>query len=223
MKKRIISIMMVAVLILGCFTAVSFGESETKTMTDYREVIKSGKYVYCAAGTRLYKVNLKTKSKKKIAKISEYVGAMKLYKGYIYFKGHAPTSTKLYRVKTNGKYLKKLGYISSDYAISGNRIYYEEYEDPWEDEDYWDEDYWDEDLDEDFWEEDLSYTYTCSMKLNGKDKRQDDTYSVQEITKTSNVKGYSVKSVEIANCKFKFYLKTPSGKKIYLHKEYLYG
>ena len=90
---------MAATLILGCFTVTSFGATTTKTMTTYSKVIKSGKYAYCAAGTRVYRVNLNTKSKKRLAKTSGYVTDMKLYKGYVYFNISYPASTRLYRVK----------------------------------------------------------------------------------------------------------------------------
>lgn len=206
MKKRLISILLVATLLLGCFTTVSFGASKTKKMTDYYEVIKSGKYAYCAAGSCLYKVNLKTKSKKKLAKIPAYVTDMKLYKGYIYFKGAEATGSSLYRVTKNGKGLKRLGTIDDHYAISGNRIYYEVYIEQWDDD----------------YEIDYSYTCTYSMKLNGTDKRKDNSYKVIESHKRSNKKGYKINSVRKGDVQYKFYLKIPSGKKIYVHKENLW-
>ena len=59
MKKRITAIILIATLILGCFTVASFGASPKKKMTSYYEVLKKGNTVYCSAGNGIYKVNLK--------------------------------------------------------------------------------------------------------------------------------------------------------------------
>ena len=202
MKRRFISILMAAVLILGCFTTFSFAATTTKTMTSYREVIKSGKYAYCAAGSWVYRVNLETKSKKRLAKTSGYVTDMKLYKGYVYFNISYPASTRLYRVKKSGGGLKKLGTDIDRFAISGSRIYYRIYVENYD------------------YENDIDHSYYTvrSMKLNGTDKRSAKSYKVKQISKTNNVKGYRIKSVEKADGKYAFYLKKPSGKTIYLCK-----
>ena len=206
MKKRIISILLVATLILGCFTVTSFGATTTKTMTTYSEVIKSGKYAYCAAGSYIYRVNVNTKSKKRIAKVSAYVTDMKMYKGYIYFKGAHNTGTYLYRVKKTGKYLKKIAPSVEDYAISGSRIYYRVYVDRYDDVN----------------DVDRSYTTVRSMKLNGTNKRSAKSYKVKEIYKRTNTKGYRITSrYNEDDGKFTFYLKFPSGKKVFLRKQFM--
>ena len=207
MKKRLISILMAVTLILGCFTVTSFGATTTKSMKTYSKVIKSGKYAYCAAGTRVYRVNLNTKSKKRLAKTSGYVTDMKLYKGYVYFNISYPASTRLYRVKKSGGGLKKLGTDIDRFAISGSRIYYRIYVENYD------------------YENDIDHSYYTvrSMKLNGTDKRSAKSYKVKQICKSTNVKGYRIIEVAKGNDVYSYYLKTPSGKKIFLTKHTFIG
>ena len=151
MKKRITAIILIATLILGCFTVASFGASPKKKMTSYYEVLKKGNTVYCSAGNGIYKVNLKKRQAKRLVTIDADPNGtaygMKLHKGYLYYIEPGPMLNHLYRIKTNGKGSKYLGLVS-DYVISKNKIYYESYNlDSWK-------------------------TIRRQMKLNGKSKKK---------------------------------------------------
>ena len=70
---------------------------------------------------------------------------------------------------------------------------------------------------------DHSYYTVRSMKLNGTDKRSAKSYKVKQICKNTNVKGYRIIEVAKGNDVYSYYLKTPSGKKIFLTKHTFIG
>lgn len=198
---RILCLTLTITLVAGCFTTVSFGASKTKKMTVYSNCIKSGKMVYCATGSGVYKVNVKTKGKKKLCG-GYNVGCLKLYKGYLYFTNTADSgASNIWRVKTNGKKKKKLA-NGGRYAIKGKRIYY-----------------YGESYDK---YGDIKKTFKRSMKRNGKNKKKS-KYKVKNTVKKTNKKGYKIvytyKFDENDNQVVRYYLKTPS-KKIYLSSSY---
>ena len=189
-KTRIAVIFaLIAALILSS-TGSAFAASKTKKMTVYNEVIKSKKYVYCAAGDGIYKINLKTGSKQKLVKNDAYpfdgVGSMKLYKGYLYYltEGNGIASPSLYRIKTNGKGKKKLD--SADrYVIKKKKVYYTKR---------------------------VGDSYNKSVKrqmnLNGSKKKKS-SYKVKSTFKESNATGYYIKQVESGSGVYSDYLVTP--------------
>lgn len=170
MKKRITAIILIATLILGCFTVASFGYSPKKKMMVYNDVLKKGNTVYCSAGGGIYKVNLKTKQVRRLVWIDpdyhDTAYGMKLHKGYLYYINPSPMIGYLYRIKTNGtgnKYLAMVHY----YAISKNKIYYESSNlDSWK-------------------------RIHRQMKLNGKSKKKS-KYTVKKKSKRTNAKGYGI-------------------------------
>ena len=204
MKRRIALVM--AVLVAVAFMPAMSFAAKTVKMTDYSDVYKSGKTAYCAGDAGLYKVTLKkgkVKKVKRLVKMGEYGWVMSLKKKgkYIYFvEGTNGTVSYICRVKTSGGKAKSLGGGNEmqDYAISGNKIYYSylDYNDRTDEE----------------------YVAYRQMKLNGKGKKKSSVVP-RETTKTSNAKGYKVKSVEKGGY-VKDYLKTPKGK-FYLGKKKL--
>lgn len=205
--KKLLSIMLAAILIIGCFTTVSFGTGGTKKMTAYN-VIKKGNVVYCATGRGVYKVFLKSGKVKALFKMDEEeaydcgpIKAMKLYKNYVFFLHGGPMTDSLYRIKISGGKTKILSKgIVGGYAISKNKIYFEEYN---------------------------FDNYTKSkkvMSLNGKNKKKS-SYSVKMTNKKANKKGYYIESVDEGMVDDEYwgeaeeytdYLITPSGKRIKL-------
>ena len=169
--------------------------------TVYDDVLKTGNTVYCAGASGIYKAKLK-KGKMKSAKriyrsyspmfgAYSYISAMSLNGSYLYFfEGSEGVLKSLCRVKTDGKGKKHLADTWESrygYAISNNRIYYDEGP-----------------ADEDYSEEVL----VC-MKLNGSEQHSTDIIPKMTQKKTS-AKGYSVK-IKRAGKYYKDYLKTPKG------------
>jgi predicted methyltransferase len=180
---------LIAALILSN-TVSAFAASKTKKMTVYNEVIKSDKYVYCAAGNGIYKIDLETGSNQKLVKNDAYpfvgIGGMKLYKGYLYYLtgGSGIASPSLYRIKTNGKGNKKLD--SADmYVIKKKKVYYTKR---------------------------VGDSYNKSVKrqmnLNGSKKKKS-SYRVKSTFKDSNATGYYIKQVESGSGVYSDYLVTP--------------
>lgn len=90
----------------------------------------SGKTSYFCASNRIYRFNAKTGKAKKIRtfKNTFNVSDVRCYRGYPYFTlnkyaGTAYTENYIYRMKTNGKKLKKLATGRSPFIRSG-KIYY---------------------------------------------------------------------------------------------------
>lgn len=172
-KKSKFAILIVLVFSLVLSSAVtSFAASGTKRMTVYNQVIKSGKYAYCATPKGIYKVNLKTKQKKLIAKDEVFEiyppGEMKLHKGYIYYTTGGGTSSDLCRVRTDGKKHRSLHSIWN-YAIKNNRIYFTDYD----------------------YDNGNPKGVKRSMTLNGKSVKKS-PYKISNKIKKSNKKGYRV-------------------------------
>lgn len=188
---KYIAITMVMMLVFSMMPVSVFAATKTKKMTLYTEVIKSGKYAYCCTPNGVYKVNLKTKTKKLIVSDENFEmyppDTMKLYKGYLFYTAGGGTGTGLHRVKTNGKNNKGLTSICS-FAISKNKIYYTEYD----------------------FGNGGSKRIKKVMKLNGKGKKKS-SYNVVNTLKKSNKKGYRVKTFDSV-----IYLITPNKKKIKL-------
>ncbi len=231
MKFKHSRTLIIITLILGLLLSsavCSYGASGTKKMTAYEQVIKSGKYAYCITYDGVYKVNLKTWTKKLIYK-SKYrnklvsndyldnyekgletnnIDYIKKHKNYIYL-----FEDGLRRVSTAGKHKKTLDTKAPamGYAIYKNKIYYITQNDdkPW-------------------------ITHKRQMKLNGKSKKKGPYYA-ETRTKKTNKKGYRIKtkdkvvSTETYMDRDGFeqkrfvilstqYLVTPSGKQVELDK-----
>lgn len=168
-KMRSISVIVLLLVFVFTSTVMSFAASGTKTMTAYNEVIVKGNYAYCSASNGIYKVNIKTGSKKRIVKedsVGDFViNSMKIHNGYLYYK-IVYGMPALYRVKLSGKSKKHLADIYKNYVISGNKIYYR----------------------------DLESEKKMRMDLNGKHKKKSSVkFKMKE--KKSNKKGYWIKDV----------------------------
>ena len=177
-KLRLVRSLIASLLIALMVVSLSAPEavaksSKTKTITAYRQVVVNGNYAYCAAYDGLYKVNLKTETKKLMVPAApdadSSVGRMKIYKGYLYYVDWSnQLYAKLHRIKLSGKNKKFLANIV-DYAISNNKIYY---------------------IAETKYEKRIKK----SMKLNGKGKKKS-SYKVVLKEKKSNKAGYYISSV----------------------------
>lgn len=90
----------------------------------------NGKYSYVAKLSTIYKVNMEKRTFKKIKTLKGVtdVSDISYYGGYLYFtenryKGSDMSCDSIYRMKTNGKSLKKLA-TGSQPVIMGKKIYY---------------------------------------------------------------------------------------------------
>ena len=169
MKKRIISLLLIAVFIVGSFTTVVFGASKKKKMTVYDQVCKVGNTAYCCTGQGLYKYDLNNGSKVLLHQVNarevEAVSRMKVYKGYLYFFEDGEEEAHLYRVRMSNNKVKRLVSCIHEYAISKKKIYYVR-----------------------------AYSEKPEkrvMKLNGKGKKKSH-YNVVNKCKASNAKGYYI-------------------------------
>ncbi|MBQ9016396.1 MAG: hypothetical protein IJ109_09830 [Firmicutes bacterium] len=198
MKKKLAYLLILAVAV--SFIPTSVFAQATKVKSTTYGVIKSGKTVYCAADTGIYKVKLKKngkpKSKKKLVKMSKKYGYQDMIKKgkYIYFlKSAAEEKTVICRIKTSGGKVKTLAKMDGlgEYAIKGSKIYYiDEYE-----------------TDSD----DVLTKICCKvMNLDGSSKKDTDILPVQKYKK-SNKKGYKLDYTASGN-KIIDLLRTPKGK-----------
>ena len=198
-KVRFVIIAALAAALIASCMMVSFAATGSNTVysTTYNEVIKGSTYAYCSTGKGLYRVNPKTNKVKRIASApSPYASpaTMKLYKGYIYYTAGDGVNNTLYRVKTNGKYKRRIGSVA-DYAIKNGTIYYTYY----------------------------SYDYDAEkevilhkkMSLLGKNKKKT-SYKVSMKTRNTNKTGYRVKEVEKPDGTCVAYLVKPNKKKVRL-------
>lgn len=209
----VIMLMAAAFVLCSAKPASAVAASGTVSMKGYNEVLKRGKYAYCAASGRVYRVNVKTGKKLLIYKNdppspSHYSG-MKWYKGSLYFIEHSGgTDSFLIRAKYNsakGKFkaeaLEKVYQRSSinegpggvaAYAIKNNKLYCKAV----------------------YGYEGSRVTHNRVLNLKtGKVSSTGKTIILKE--KNSNKKGYKIiNKLDTA----KHYLKKPSGKKIYLYK-----
>ena len=196
-RSKILILLMTFVLVFTS-TVASFGATPTKKMNVYTECIKKGNYVYCATGNGIYRVNLKNKKVLRLVK-NPYrpfsnVGGMQI-KGvwlyYYYDKGDNVHGLAgwVNRVTLGGKRNEKVVKTKvTDYAISGDRIYYRCYKN--------------------------NKYKNESVKLNGKNARAS---SVRAVTKykSTNKKEYRVK-VKSKGDKYTAYLTLPRGKTVKL-------
>ena len=197
--KRTLAVLL-AFVIAVAFSAASTAEvsaaSKTLKMKAYDEVIKSGKYAYCATTNGIFKVNVKN-GKSKGLYVTDgyggYVGSMKKHGKYIYFLCYGPINVDVCRVSINGGKVKTLfkgidTKCVEHYAISKKKIY-------------------------------VTYGYSDNkhkvMKLNGKAKKKTGV-AAKLIDRKTNKKGWRVK--EQPKGKYVYcYLKTPT-KKIRISK-----
>ena len=198
-KARIVIIAALVAALIASSMMVTFAATGSKTVysTTYNEVIKGSTYAYCSTGKGLYRVNPKTNKIKRIASAASpwaSPATMKLYKGYIYYTAGDGVNNMLYRVKTNGKYKRRLGSVA-EYAIKNGTIYYTYY----------------------------SYDYDAEkevilhkkMSLLGKNKKKT-SYKVSMKTRNTNKTGYRVKEVEKSDGTCVAYLVKPNKKKVRL-------
>jgi predicted metal-dependent hydrolase len=127
--RSLIASLLIALMVVSLSAPEAMAKSsKTKTMTAYNQAVVNGSYAYCSANGGLYKVNLKTETKKLMVPAApdadSSVGRMKIYKGYLYYVDWSnQLYAKLHRIKLSGKNKKFLANIV-DYAISNNKIYY---------------------------------------------------------------------------------------------------
>ena len=199
MKKRLVYLLILVVAVAFIPTCVFAAGTKVKSNTYF--VIKSGKAVYCAANTGIYKVKLKKngkpKSKKKLVKMSKkYAYADMIKKGnYLYFLKDAGADSKkvVCRIKTSGGTVQTLAKMDGmgEYAIKDGKIYYiVSYE-----------------TDSDGM---VTKTNCKVMNLDGSSKEVTTIEPVQKH-KFKNKKGYTIKT-PYSNGKIKEILKTPKGK-----------
>jgi len=217
MRKRIVSLLLVVCLMIGCISILGTSPVEAKTktkkMTTYDIIVKGDNaYVSGAWGTdRIYKVNLKTK--KVTALKYKAKGAMtccmRIKKGYLYFEQIDSGLRSISRIKlkdpkkTDLLFHKGSGISVEDgnfaYSVGKKRVYIA------------------------YKHSDTGKTIKKSVKLNGKDSRKS-KYNVKNINKTSNKKGYKLiddmSHFDEENMAgyIVYYLKVPGGKKIKLAK-----
>ena len=212
MIRIILASILIAMLVITMTAPQAMAASGgTKKMTVYNEVIKKGKYAYCSAYHGIYKVNLKTGTKKRLVAFNDRYGNYDLYaeymairKGYLYYIDYWVINGHLHRVKISGKGKKSLGQVNA-YAIKGNKLYYTR------------------------WSDNGEKILKKRMKLNGKKKRKS-SFNVDNKVKKTNAKGYRVKSAlndsvwvydyqgggYIVTEYYTQYLVKPSGKRIKL-------
>lgn len=211
MIRTVLASVLIALMVITMTAPQTMAASgNKKKMTVYNEVIKKGKYAYCSAYKGIYRVNLKTGTKKRLVKFNEGYGNYDLFaehmairKGYLYYIDYWVINGELRRVKTSGKGEKTLGQVRA-YAVKGNTIYYTAFNEN-------------------------EKTIKRKMKLNGK-KVKRSSYKVDNKVKKTNAKGYRVNSVlnnsvSTYNCSYDGYdvtdyytdyLVRPSGKRIKL-------
>lgn len=214
MRRKIVMILVAAVVAVAFMPASAFAGSKAVKMTSYDDVIKSGKTVYCSSSSGIYKVTLKKGKPKKVKGLVKYarqtnVIKMKKSGKYLYYN-ESEFSTNpedqiynLKRMKTSGA--KKKTYARSIdgpifYALKGKNIYFELMEARQVGEDDWDD-----------------YMIDYVMKQTGSlTKKETDKYPKMKCKKT-NKKGYKIIEVVSGNY-IKTYLKVPKAKKKYLGK-----
>lgn len=213
---------MEAVLICAALTLALIGAAvpaeaaSKKTINDtfYSDVFVSGNYAYYISEDtgKIIKINISEGRTKVIS--DTYIGkrgfvfdTMRLYKGYLYLEGSefkfnlrmAIDPPALCRVSADGG---KLQYLCepgrSAIAMKGSRIYFRQYRN--------------------FKKDDLR-TYTRSMKLNGKGKRNESKVKVKTSWKKSNKAGYNLDfrpvlkdGIRPSNPEALPYVKDPSGR-----------
>lgn len=97
--------------------------------TTYSNNIQSGNYIYFAVDNMLYKVNIKTQKTTRLIKMKNatQIFDVSVYNNYVYFtsvnKNNEKYQSFIYKIKTDGNYLKKLAQGFSINIINGN-IYY---------------------------------------------------------------------------------------------------
>ncbi len=132
MKKRMAIVLMLVIVISAFFSMPAAAASGKVSKTGYHKLIKTKKYIYCADGYSIYRVNCKTKSVKRLVTDENHIYNMQIHKGYIYY-GTYPMGPELclYRVKTTGKHHKSIGYCHiingrkfNGYVVKGSHIYY---------------------------------------------------------------------------------------------------
>ena len=199
MKKKLVYMLILVVAMAFIPTGV-FAAGTTVKSTTY-DVIKSGKTVYCAANSGIYKVKLnkhgKLKSKKKLVKMSrKYAYTYMIKKGKcLYFVKDAGADSKalICRVKTSGGNVKTLAKMDGmgHYAIKNSKIYYiVSYE-----------------TDSDGM---ITKTNCKVMNLDGSSKEDTTMEPVMKL-KSTNKKGYKL-TYKVSGKKIKDVLKTPKGK-----------
>ena len=208
-KRHIVLIMMIAVALFCALVLTQTpSHAATKPTKVYDQVIKSGDYAYCIAGTGIYKVNVKSGKIKKLVKdpgdYGHYRQMCKKGKYLYYIKGGTDVRGDLYRVSIKGGKSKHLaGNVNkarcvSKYMIKKDRIYYKE----------------------------MNATNgkekTKKMKLNGKAKKKSKA-KVKWSQEESNKSGYYI-DVNVYDAPsgsgyyemIQYYLETPNGHYYYL-------
>lgn len=211
------------IITIACLGGIASAAPKTVKMNTYDEVIKSGNYVYCNCVKGILKVNLKTKKvttlENDAAKANKEMGGiysgyshMSLKGNYLYYYSGSGSVTDTRIMRTNiqtGKTETLMKATNNntfveihDYAIKGNKLY----------------------VSGSLYDNDDNETpVTYVMALNGKSLKNTSVQAISNYKKT-NINGYIIieegmnRYGEIEGHRIKCYLKTSSGKKIYLGK-----
>ena len=108
----------------------SYAASKMVKSTTYSNTLKSGSFVYCTNGNKLFKVNLRTGKVKTMCKAKVgYITNLKIKNKYIYFNEMSlgTTGGRLNRIslKSGKKQVLAKNNVYPKYAIKGKKIYYE--------------------------------------------------------------------------------------------------
>ena len=214
------------IITIACLGGIASAAPKTVKMNTYDEVIKSGNYVYCNCAKGILKVNLKTKKvttlENDAAKSSEKMDGVVVFhagyrnmslKGnylYYFFESESVTATRIMRTNIHTGKTETLMKATNnstfmeinDYAIKGNKLY----------------------VSGSLYDNDDNETpVTYVMALNGKGVKRTSGQAITNHRKT-NINGYQLiqeglnRYGEMKGNTVKCYLKTPSGKRIYLGK-----
>lgn len=214
------------IITIACLGGIASAAPKTVKMNTYDEVIKSGNYVYCNCVKGILKVNLKTKKvttlENDAAKSSEKMDGVVVFhagyrnmslKGnylYYFFESESVTATRIMRTNIHTGKTETLMKATNnstfmeinDYAIKGNKLY----------------------VSGSLYDNDDNFTpVTYVMALNGKGVKRTSGQAITNHRKT-NINGYQLiqeglnRYGEMKGNTVKCYLKTPSGKRIYLGK-----
>lgn len=194
-RRGMAALIIMTAMILALIPASAAAASGTVKMTVYDDVLKSGNTVYCAGRNGIYKVKLKKGKAVNVKRLVEkedsyfWIMGMKKKGNYIYYitGGSAPYGP-VCRVNIKNGRIQRItkNLYEPDYVIKKNKLYYSKSYD------------------------DDGNRKTYAAKLNGKSPKRT-SVMISSISKRSNAKGYSLKTVSKGN-KTIDYLKTPKGK-----------
>ena len=214
MRRRFLTAMITAVLIIAMCAPASLAATDTAKMETY-DILKVGKTVYVpSAGWGIYKVTVKNGKVKKVKWLVKskdgdpdgtYIGSMKKKGKYLYYIMYTEgTSSYLHRVKISSRKREQITKMNiSDYAFINDNLYITAWRYDTKEDDY----------------------LPMYRTVNLKDKStQNANIKAEIVNHTSNAKGYSA-SYKVKGKYVYTYLRTPKGRfklgKVILEDSYL--